>query len=370
MDHALFGFMTGGYILIFLFGLLILDLSIWITKKILIMHLNVFKFKNREKILKKLHKISVDEWFKKRKLLNTIKSLSFIGAIVLMSFTGFYLFTADENVFDYYSNQEELVNVNQQDLSVEITDGDVWEIITNLDNMSVEIYPITGDEVIITRTYFEESDYSVVIDDVTNTITIVNDVEFSFNFFSIEQLFFMLNGGDRVVIEIPESLLLGDITINAINGKVEMRNISAEEINVDTSNGKIYLDSITMLGNIDLETSNGDIRVKNIVGQYDLDVNTSNGTITLDNLDFLNYDLSTSNGRIYLDNLNVSDQDGVTLDASSSNGDIIMNDVYVDDINIHTSNGDIDFYNDLYPNFLPSSFEKDTSNGHISTNVR
>lgn len=369
MDKMLFGFMTGGYILIFLFALLILDLSIWTTKKILIYHLNVFKFRHREKVLKRLHKISVDEWFKKHRLLNTIKSVSFIGAIVLMSFTGFYLFTADENVFDVYGNQEELLEVTQHDLTQDIIDGVVWEINANFDNMSVEIFIVAGDEITITHTYFEDTDYTVVIDEENHTITIENDVDYIINIFSIEELFFLLNGGDRLVIEVPENLLLGDVSVSSLNGEVEIRNISTDELDVIVSNGDIYVDGLTVTGDVSLKTTNGTIKIKNIIGNYDLYIKTTNGRIIVDNTEFLNYDLYTTNGRIIAENLNVEFQDGVNFEADTTNGDIIMNDVYADDIDISTTNGDIDFYN-LDETFLPSVFEKHTTNGDINTNVR
>jgi hypothetical protein len=86
-------------------------------------------------------------------------------------------------------------------------------------------------------------------------------------------------------------------------------------------------------------------------------------------MEFLNYDLYTSNGRINADNLNVLNQDGVTFDADTSNGKIIMNDVYIDKIYLDTSNGNIEFYN-TDTDFLPSVYERDTSNGDINTNVR
>ncbi len=369
MDTMVFWFATGAYILILLFGLLVLELSIWVTKKILIYHLNVFKFKNREKVVKRLNKISVDEWFKKHKLLNMIKSVSFIGAIVVMGYTGFYLFTGDENVFDVYGNQPQLTEVNQEDLTQDIIDGESWQIITDFESMQVDIHPITGDEIIITRTYIEDNDYEIVVDVDTNTITISNNVETSYTIFNLEQIFALLNGGERIVIEVPEALLLGDIDIKSYNGQVDIRNINAESISVEVLNGRITLDGLTVEGNIDLSTSNGDVVVKNIIGQYDLDVVTSNGSITLANMEFLNYDLNTSNGSINADNLNVLNQEGVTFDADTSNGKIIMNDVYIDKIYLDTSNGDIEFYN-TDTDFLPSVFEKDTSVGDINTNVR
>ncbi len=350
MDQMLFGFSTGVYVLLFLFALIILELSLWITKKIIIYHLNVLKFKNREKTVKRLRKISIDEWFKKHKLLNTIKSLSFIGAIVVMAYTGFYLFTGDENVFDVYGNQELLSVVNQEDLSQDIIDGVSWDIITDFDNMAVEIYAVNGDEITVNHTYIEESNYEISLDTNLNVITISNRSEYKLFTFKIEDIFSYLNGGDRVIIEVPENLILGDIDIK-------------------TFNGSILLDTLIVTEDIKLNTSNGNVKVENIIGQNDITVTTSNGRIALDNLEMLNYDLHTSNGKIIIDNLNITLQDGGTLYARTSNGSIEMNEVYVDDIDIETSNGDIDFYN-IDTDFLPDSYDRDTSNGDINTNVR
>jgi len=369
MDLMLFGFTTGGYILLFLLALVVLELTIWVTKKIVMYHLNVFKIKNREKIAKKLNKFSVDEWFKKHKLLNTLKSLSFIGSIVLMVFTGFYLFTGDESIFDVYGNQPQLTIINQEDLSQDILDGSAWDIETDFGSMEVEVYAVTGDEITITHTYTEDRNYNIVVDDELNKITITNDKEDNFVIFNLEQLLSLFNGGDKVVIEVPEYLLLDYVNIESSNGRVQIRNLSINEIGIVTLNGAISLDTITVNGDISAKTSNGDVKVKHIIGQYDLDVSTSNGRIILDDLEMRNYDLHTSNGKIIVDNLNIVSYDGITLYARTSNGAIDMNEVYVADIDIKTTNGDIDFYN-TDTSFLPDSYEKDTSNGTINSNVR
>ena len=368
-DQMLFLFASGVYILIFLLALVVLDLSIWSTKKIFIYHANVLKFQNREKMAKKLNGVSVDEWFKKHKILNLIKSLSFIGAIVLMVASGIYLFTGDDNIFDVYGNKEQLSEVTSEDLTQDIFDGETWNIMTDFDNIAVEIHSVNGDEITITHTYTEESDYTIDVDTTTNVITISNDVDFTFSFFKIADIFAFLNGGDKVVIEVPENLLLDNVGIQTLNGSVEIRNVSTGEVSIDVSNGKISLDGLDITGDIDLDTSNGDVIVKNIEGRYKLNVRTSNGGIFLDNNSFYDYDLYTSNGRINAENLNVLNQDGVTLKFRTSNGKIIMNEVYVDNIDIKTTNGDIDFYN-IDTDFLPSKFVKDTSNGDVNTNVR
>ncbi len=369
MDMLLFGFTTGGYILLFLLALVILELTIWVTKKIVMYHFNVLKIKNREKVAKKFNKFSVDEWFKKHKLLNTIKSLSFIGSIVLMVFTGFFLFTGDESIFDVYGNQPQLTIINEEDLSQDILDGVAWDIETDFGSMEVEVYSVSGDEITITHTYTEERNYDIVFDDELNKITITNDKENNFVIFNLEQLLSLFNGGDKVVIEVPEHLLLDYVDLESSNGKVQIRNLSINKINIATLNGGISLDTLTVNGDVTVKTSNGDIKAKHITGQYDFDASTSNGRIVLDDLEMRNYDLHSSNGKIIVDNLNVVSYDGLSFYARTSNGAIEMNDVYVADIDIKTSNGDIDF-NNVDTSFLPDSYEKDTSNGSINSNVR
>ena len=369
MDMMLFGFTTGGYILLFLLGLVVLELTIWVTKKIIMYHLNVFKIKNREKIGKKLNKFSVDEWFKKHKLINNIKSLSFIGSIVLMVFTGFYLFTGEESIFDVYGNQPQLTIINQEDLSQDILNDVAWDIETDFGSMEVEIYAVTGDEITITHTYTEERNYDIIIDDELNKITITNDEDDNHIIFNLEQLLSLFNGGDKVVIEVPEHLLLDYVDLESSNGKVQIRNLSVNKISIVTLNGGITLDTLTTNGDVSAKTSNGDVKVKHIIGQFDLDVDTTNGRIILDDLEMYNYDLRTSNGKVIVDNLNVETYDGISIYIRTSNGDIEMNEVYINDIDIKTSNGDIDF-NNTDTSFLPDSYEKETSNGSINSNVR
>lgn len=369
MDLMLFGFTTGGYILLFLLALVILELTIWVTKKIVMYHLNVFKIKNREKLAKKFNKLSVDEWFKKHKLLNTIKSLSFIGSIVLMVFTGFYLFTGDESIFDVYGNQPQLTIVNEEDLSEDILDGSAWDIETDLGSVEIEVYAVTGNEITITHTYVEDRNYDVEFDYDLNKISITNDNEKNIIIFNLEQLLSLFNGGDKVVIEVPENLLLDFVDLESDNGRVQLRNLTMNEIDVLTMNGRISLDNLVLNGDVTLKTSNGDIKVEDITGKHDLDASTSNGRIVLENLEMRNYDVTTSNGKIIIENLNIELQDGVSIYAKTSNGAIDMNEVYIADIDIRTSNGDIDFYN-TDTNFFPDTYEKDTSNGSINTNVR
>jgi DUF4097 and DUF4098 domain-containing protein YvlB len=71
---------------------------------------------------------------------------------------------------------------------------------------------------------------------------------------------------------------------------------------------------------------------------------------------------------IKLENLNVDNKDATLLIAQSSNGSIELIEVYVKDVRLDTSNGDIDYHNSDHT-FVLDNFDKDTSNGQISTNI-
>lgn len=369
MDGMVFVFATGVYVLLFLFGLLVLDLSIYATKKILIYHLNVFKYKNREKIIKSLHKFSVDEWFKKRKVLRTLKNLTFIITIVLMAYSGYQLFASENNVFEVYGNQPQVTDVYTEDLAQDVLDGVAWNIVTDFDSMEIDIIPVFGDDVVVTHTYNELNEFEIDIDTTTNTITISNNIDSYISFFDINDLFSLFGNNDVITIEVPANLLLGDLDISTLNGEVELKDISTKSVTVDVTNGRITLDGLIITGNVDLSTTNGDVIVKNITGKYNLDVSNTNGTIIVRDVEFLNYDLSTTNGGFNLDNLNILDKDGLSIEVSTTNGVINMDEVYVSDIELNTTNGDINFYNND-TTFLPDSFVKHTTNGDVNTNVR
>ncbi|MBN2604405.1 MAG: DUF1700 domain-containing protein [Bacilli bacterium] len=365
----LFAFLTSVYVLIFFFAVLILELSISITKKIIVYHLNVFKIKNREKIAKNFHKISIDEWFKKHKLASLIRSLAFIAAIFTIVYSGFYLFTGDNNIIDTYSNQPQETDLYEEVLTQDILDGDRWTISTNFDSMDIVVIPVLGDKLMVTHEYQDLNDFMIDIDVDANTITISNDDPQVINWFSFDNFFTLFGENDSVTIEIPVGLLLGDIDLKTLNGEVKMMDINSGKIEIIGMNGSISLSGLTVSGDVSIETTNGEIYLKDIAGKHDLDASSTNGSMIINNVEFLHYTLSTTNGYFNLDNLNVNDQDGLSLVANTTNGRINLDEVYVKSVNLDTTNGNISFYNDD-ESFDVTSFKRDTTNGEISTNIR
>lgn len=363
-----FAFFTGIYVLIFFFALMLLELSITITKKIIVYHLNVFKIKNREKITKNFHKFSVDEWFKKHKLASLLRTLAFIGAICTIVYSGFYLFTGDNNIIDTYANQPQETDVYEEVLSQDILDGEIWTIVTNFDSMDIIVIPVIGDKLIVTHEYQDLNDFVIDINVTTNTLSISNNDPRTIQWFSFTNFFTLFGENDSITIEVPVNLLVGDVTLKTLNGDIKMMDTNSGEIDINGMNGNISLTGLEVTGDVSVETTNGDVYLKDIIGKYDLDVSSTNGNIIINNVEFLNYDLSNTNGYYNLDNLNVVDQDGISLVAETTNGRIVLDEVYVKSVNLETTNGSISFYNDD-ETFELTSFIRHTTNGEISTNI-
>lgn len=285
-----------------------------------------------------------------------------------MAYSGYHLFVKDARLINEYSNSPQVTETYTEDLSLEIENLESWEIVTNLESLSVKIVPVLGTDLEVIHTYKDLNDFEIDINTETNKITISNDYPDTAIWGDFRDIFYFFGNTDSIVIEVPVELLLGDIDIETYNGTIELIDVEVGQLDIYTANGKISLDGITVNGDVTLLTSNGEINIKDVTGLYDLDASTSNGRIYIRDVEFIEYDLNSSNGSINLGNLNVTNQDGVKLFADTSNGSIILSDVYVLDVTLDTSNGDIEYYNtDL--SFTVVDLDTDTSNGDVSTNV-
>lgn len=371
VDEFIFAFLTAGYVLLFIFGIVVLGAGIYVTKQIVIWHLNVFKFKGRDKWIKKMSKISVDGWFKRHRKANSLKNIALIGALVTIAYTGFWIFNHYDWVEAEYGSGEVQNDIITEDFAAELLAGDEWTIVTEFDSMDVEIVLTDGDEVTVKHSYYDDDKFTYDFDYENNVLTLTNDLDnkqFFLNFIDIIRL---VTENYSVRIEIPTDLVLDYANIQSTNGEIEIRNVDFNSVRIITSNGTITLTNMNVEDDITAHSTNGTIIVKNITvsGNGTLDLALTNGTIDVESVNFKDYIIETTNGTINLDDLNVTLQDGTTLHADTTNGSINLDEVYVDKIYLDTTNGDIDFYNDD-TTYMPSVFEKDTTNGQISTNVR
>lgn len=392
VDEFTFVFITGAYILLFLFGLVVLEATLWLTRTLIKWHLNVFKLKNRDKYIKKLSHWSLDSWFKKHRGAKRLKNFALVGAIVAVIYTGYWIGNHYDWVKAEYGQGEIQSDVITEDFEQEILDGEVWSIETNLENIDVEIVLVSGDDVIVYHSYYEEDDFTYSFDYDNNIILLENDVDNTINvFWDPSELFQILSGDVEVRIEVPVDLVLGELDLETSNATIELTNVDADklsfktsnasitvknaivadEVNLRTSNSRIDVSNVTIGTNMFLHSTNGMIKVDDVevLGIGDLTAETSNASIDIKNVNFATYEINTSNGSVRLQDINSELQDGLTIVIETSNASIDMEDVYVDDIDADTSNANIVFMNSD-TTFHPANLSLNTSSyQNVNTNV-
>ncbi len=234
----------------------------------------------------------------------------------------------------------------------------------NFENRDFIIRPSTDGSVKIT--YYTTEKDTVVITEDTDTLTLVNEVEWFNNWFNIFN--FAVNDDFYdiyVYLPITEAYDLsidtsnGTLDINDLNnieilyfntsnGMITVDNVTTQIMTLDTSNGAIRLTDVTIEGDLEADTSNGRIYLTNVVIE-DIDCYTSNGKIIAVGVDCENIKLRTSNGDIELELETIKEDYEVKM--STSNGDLTYDGIGVTSerfnedgeylADLHTSNGDI-----------------------------
>jgi len=133
------------------------------------------------------------------------------------------------------------------------------------------------------------------------------------------------------------------------NGRIDLMNLTANDIIANSSNGEIKVENLNVLNKINLKTTNGAILLDDVTSPQ-IDADTSNGKITAQNITSNDVSLDSSNGTVYLSVKGEKDDYRVTL--STSNGDKIYDGLKVESgtintagnylISLDSSNGDVE----------------------------
>lgn len=104
-----------------------------------------------------------------------------------------------------------------------------------------------------------------------------------------------------------------DLSINQVNGKIEIADVDFNNLDLNTVNGRILL--INTKAFVNVSNVNGKIDIKNVFGP--IDINNVNGSIYAYNIGGDYADISTVNGNLRVDGLGSS-----KLTANSNSGTI------------------------------------------------
>jgi DUF4097 and DUF4098 domain-containing protein YvlB len=247
--------------------------------------------------------------------------------------------TTNANIFVL---DDENFTLNEEDYSKDDFDSFYFD----LDNRSVYIEESEDDQIHL-KYYTHEKDL-VDYEDTENEVNLTITRKwyyniFSFNVFSDKDYY-------KVYLSLPADLVIDMLEVSTSNGRVEsdVDNVFST-VRLISSNGRMDIANLSA-NNILVSTSNGDIDLNDVVVSSSVDLDTSNGDILINNLAANEIDADTSNGRVYLLVLGEKEDYRVTL--STSNGSEIYDGLKVDSgtinssgsktISLDSSNGDVE----------------------------
>lgn len=172
------------------------------------------------------------------------------------------------------------------------------------------------------------------------------------------------------------------VSANSKNGRVEIRDLTTEILNINTKNAGIKI-SASNISKINSNTKNGKIIIDDVKA-YEMYLTTANSSISLDDIQCHKAETFSQNGQIILNDVVCNDMSGKTTNASiklidckcetidyeTSNGKIVISDlstVELKSLKLHTSNSSINTKfanNNKY--FYINAF---TSQGDINLNL-
>jgi len=231
--------------------------------------------------------------------------------------------------------------------------GSINEVNIEIRNRAIEVRPGSGSEIVVI--YHENDNISFTEAITNNMISLVQDRNRG-SFWGMQFITVGIQvGPGPVIVEIPEAAYLSG-RFRTTNGRIEVRQSGFTNLQVNSSNGRVYLDQVMTDGETNIRTSNANVTITGSVFNDSLDIITTNGGINLDNVELIrNANIRTSNGNINFSNVDgagdivtrttngrVELADVITtgnLDFTSSNGNISLTNTVFHDGKIVTSNG-------------------------------
>lgn len=368
VDQYLFAFLTSGYILVFMFGLVVLEMFIWSCKKTIVLHLNVFKAKNREKFIKRASSFSVDKFFKNHKGLRALKNLLLIGSIIGVAISGFWLLTYSDVVRDQYTGELQTTTYNL-DVTEDVDNMDSWDITIDLSDYDVDVRIVEEDTITVTHKYYDLDNFTYDLNDSRNEILLEEDADYTINW-GFTDIFKLLSGKQEVIVYVPQDLLLDNVMISTVSGDINVKDFNSNTASITATSGRLNIHNLNVASDLDASTVSGKLEISNIVSTElgSLTAFSTSGSINVNNVEFATYEIGTTSGNVNLDNFNVTNQDGEEIEVDVVSGNVDLYNVYVKEIKLDTVSGNISYDNDD-DTYKCDSIEADSVSGTTHINV-
>jgi DUF4097 and DUF4098 domain-containing protein YvlB len=220
----------------------------------------------------------------------------------------------DQIKVQYYKAEKETVTVTEGESTLKILHEIEW-----YNNFFIGFNFITNDEYFDVYLYLPSTVvYNLDVHSSNGTMNMLNIT-------NLDDLRFSSSNGTVTVVDSEASNMRFDTS----NGRITITNVTVDdELYMDTSNGRITLTSVEA-NEIDGQTSNGKVLCYDITANY-VELDSSNGDIELEingDKDDYSVRLDTSNGDLNYDGMGVTDGSfntsaALTIDLDSSNGDV------------------------------------------------
>lgn len=194
-----------------------------------------------------------------------------------------------------------------------VLDNNSQTITLKSSNVEIHIAQSQDDKI---HFIYSEREKEVYEFDTGNTITIKKSYKYQwYEYLSVMDL----HREKPFTILLPANFA-GKLDLTTSNSKVEIKDVSPQNIEAVTSNGAVVFSNIKILDSIVVKTSNNTINLNGVHANGKIDMTTSNGSVSLNDISAKAIAVKASNDRIYAKNL-----------------------VALDDLNLKTSNSAIEF---------------------------
>ena len=200
----------------------------------------------------------------------------------------------------------------------------------NVPNTKVEIYSGTNNRIIVNCWYNNEND-KFTIDSNEDTINIKRKESYgTINLFDFSSI------AGTVEIIVPESII-GNYTVEATNGNIDINDIKASNIDIETTNGNFEIGDITVEGEVKINTNNGRVVAEDINAES-ISFETTNGLVDIEDIKSNDIRVRTTNGLIKAYNCYSKD-----IILRTTNGAIILENedknYQIENLDVNTTNG-------------------------------
>ena len=308
----------GTYSLLLLFAIGLTELTVLIIKEIIILNYKVLTPQNKT-IIRLLKGISLFAWMRQVRMgRNIFLNVGMVG-VTLVSFSFLFLLNSGTAIDDILGTQQTIESVVSTSLASQIDSEEPYNLVIQMGDVDLRVQTYDSKELRVDRAYNLEDGFGVRVDDTSRTIfiTTIQDV--------IEEGLFV--SYDAVYdVFLPETLVLGDITIRILEGEVELDRLNAANITITQTNGELFayqLDAISLtftsrrakarvlesyLLVVEMNVDNGTILINQlndiITDGLFLTINSSSATTTINDAYYRNYLLNSITGDIFLQNGN------------------------------------------------------------------